>query len=148
MTQPGSVEPAATSRERVRFAAFEFHRLPSGSCRARVVLEWQPQQPFVGEAEGVASPAGMLRVAAQAAVTALESAIAGRVKIELLGVKALRAFDTNVVIVSLTAHGDGPSRRIVGSCLAEAALERGAAMAVLNATNRMLGNVLARIGRL
>jgi hypothetical protein len=111
------------------------------------VLEWQPGDPYAGEAEGVASQAGMLRCAAQAAVTALESAIAGRIKFELLGVKALRAFDANVIIVSLTTQGEGPSRRIVGSYLAEDDLERGAALAVLHATNRLMGNVFARVGR-
>lgn len=148
MSQPGSVPAAGSSRERVKFAVFEFNRLPSGNCRARVVLEWQPGEPHIGEAEGVASQAGMLRCAAQAAVTALESAIAARVRFDLLGVKALRAFDSNVIIVSLTTHGEGPSRRIVGSYLAEDDLERGAALAVLHATNRLLGNVAARMGTL
>lgn len=135
-------------RDRVKFAAFEFRRLPSGSCHSRVVLEWQPGVPHVGEAEGIMSQAGMLRCAAQAAVTALESAISGRVTFELLGVKSLRAFDSNVIIVSLTTHGEGPARRIVGSYLAEEDLERGAALAVLHATNRLLGNVFARVGTL
>jgi hypothetical protein len=94
------------------------------------------------------SQAGMLRCAAQAAVAALESAIGRRVTFELLGVKSLRAFDANVIIVSLTTQGDGPARRIVGSYLAESDLERGAALAVLHATNRVLGNVFARIGSL
>ncbi|HWP39122.1 MAG TPA: hypothetical protein VNL18_16360 [Gemmatimonadales bacterium] len=145
MSQPAG--PVPPSRERVKFSAFEFHRLPSGNCRARVVLEWQPGDPHTGEAEGVASQTGMLRCAAQAAVTALESAIAGRIRFELLGVKSLRAFDANVIIVSLTTQGEGPSRRIVGSYLAEDDLERGAALAVLHATNRLMGNVFARVGR-
>lgn len=94
------------------------------------------------------SQAGVLRCAAQAAVLALESAIGRRVTFELLGVKSLRAFDANVIIVSLTTHGEGPARRIVGSYLAEDDLERGAALAVLHATNRLLGNVFARVGSL
>ena len=137
-----------SSRERVKFAQFEFRRLPSGTCRARVVLEWRPGDTHVGEAEGTVSQAGMMRCAAQAAVTALESAIDRKVTFELLGVKSLKAFDSNVIIVSLTTHGDGPARRIVGSYLAEEELERGAALAVLHATNRLLGNVSARIAKL
>ena len=58
----------ASVRERLRFVEFEFRRLPSGGCQARVVLEWSPEQRFVGVAEGIASQTGALRCAAQAAV--------------------------------------------------------------------------------
>ena len=60
---------------------------------------------------------------------------------ELLGVKAVRAFDATVVIVSVACH-NGVAVRLVGSCLRETDLPRGAALAVLNATNRVLGNVI------
>lgn len=136
---------ASGVRERVRFSEFDFRRLPSGGCQARVVLEWQPGQQYVGVAEGIASAAGALRCAAQAAVFALELAIEKRITFELLGVKALRAFDATVVIVSLASHRESESMRIVGSYLTDDGRERGAAIAVLHATNRLLGNVMARI---
>lgn len=131
-------------RERLRFSEFEFRRLPSGGCQARVVLEWLPAQQFVGVAEGIASATGSLRCAAEAAVRAIEQSISVPMTFELLGVKALRAFDSTVVIVSLSTHRDGESRRIVGSYLTEDGRERGAALAVLNATNRLLGNLFVR----
>ena len=61
---------------------------------------------------------------------------------ELLGVKAVRAFDATVVIVSLAVQGEGRAHRVVGSYLTENDTARGAALAVLNATNRILGNRL------
>ena len=61
---------------------------------------------------------------------------------ELLGVKAVRAFDATVVIVSLSTNGEGTDRRVVGSVLTEDDAARAAALAVLNATNRILGNRL------
>jgi hypothetical protein len=61
---------------------------------------------------------------------------------ELLGVKAVRAFDATVVIVSLAVQGEGSGHRVVGSYLTETDAARGAALAVLNATNRILGNRL------
>src|SRR3972149_802186 len=79
-----------------------------------------------------------------AAVRAIEQSINVRVTIELLGVKALRAFDSTVIIVSLSTHLEAESRRIVGSYLTEDGRERGAALAVLNATNRLLGNPVVR----
>jgi hypothetical protein len=135
---------ASAVRERLRFAEFEFRRLPSGGCQARVVLEWMPGQQFVGVAEGMASATGSLRCAAEAAVRAIEQALTVPMTLELLGVKALRAFDSTVIIVSLSTHRETESRRIVGSYLTEDGRERGSALAVLNATNRLLGNLFVR----
>ena len=130
------------SRERLKFLEFEFSTLPDGNCRARVVLEADPGQQFAGEAQGLGSPTGQLRCAAEAATEALRQAVAGRMAFELLGVKAVRAFDAMVVIVSLSHHNGEPARRLVGSCLSDESENRCAALAVLNATNRLLGNTI------
>jgi len=129
--------------ERLRFAEFTLDRLPNGRCRARVGLTWRDSEQFTGEGEGLASQAGELRCSAQACVIALGQAVKeGGLSFELLGVKAVRAFDATVVIVSLAVHGEGSGTRVVGSYLTEADTPRGAALAVLNATNRILGNRL------
>jgi hypothetical protein len=127
--------------ERLRFAEFVLDRLPNGRCRAKVGLTWRDSEAFTGESEGLCSQAGELRCAAQACVNALCQAVQGEAAFELLGVKAVRAFDATVVIVSLatTAEGD---QRVVGSVLTEDDPGRAAALAVLNATNRILGNRL------
>jgi hypothetical protein len=52
----------------------------------------------------------------------------------------VRAFDATVIIVSLSAREPGGARRLVGSYLTDTDPPRGAALAVLNATNRMMGN--------
>jgi hypothetical protein len=128
--------------ERLRFAEFILDRLPNGRCRARVGLTWRDSEQFTGEGEGLASQAGELRCSAQACVIALGQAVQGGLSFELLGVKAVRAFDSTVVIVSLAVHGEGSGTRVVGSYLTETDTPRGAALAVLNATNRILGNRL------
>lgn len=135
------MSPPNPSSERLRFAEFTLDRLPNGRCRARVGLTWKESEQFTGESEGLASQAGELRCAAQACVSALAEAVDG-LSFELLGVKAVRAFDATVVIVSLAAHGEGSGHRVVGSYLTENDTARGAALAVLNATNRILGNRL------
>jgi len=126
---------------RLKFSEFDFDTLPDGRCRARVGLEKGDEESYEGSSEGLSSPTGDLRCAAQAAVHALEHAVEGKVDLELLGVKSVRAFDSTVVIVSLACH-EQESRRMVGSCLSEGHHARGAALAVLNATNRMLGNLV------
>jgi hypothetical protein len=105
-------------------------------------LTWSDGRRFEGSSDGVSSQTGELRCCAVAAVNALEQAVQPRVTFELLGVKAVRAFDATVVIVSLSARAE-QATRLVGSCLTEADPPRGAALAVLNATNRLLGNYLA-----
>lgn len=126
--------------ERLRFAEFVLDRLPNGRCRARVDLTWQGTQKFTGDSEGLASQAGELRCAAQACVNALLDAVQGNVRFELLGVKAVRAFDSTVIIVSLSSQSEQGGHRVVGSYLTNDDTARGAALAVLNATNRILGN--------
>jgi hypothetical protein len=124
--------------ERLRFVGFKLDRLPSGECRARVTLAWPEDGPrFEGEARGLTSQAGELRCAAQAALQALAQAVRDP-SFELVGVKAVRAFDATVVIVSLGLPGHSEGPRVVGSYLTEGDPPRGAALAVLNATNRLL----------
>jgi hypothetical protein len=123
--------------DRLRFVGFKLDRLPSGECRARVTLAWPDGPRFEGEARGLTSQAGELRCAAQAALQALAQAVRDPA-FELVGVKAVRAFDATVVIVSLGLPGHSEGPRVVGSYLTEGEPPRGAALAVLNATNRLL----------
>jgi hypothetical protein len=131
-----------SSQQRVRFDEFGLERLPSGRCIARVRLRFQELDRFDGTSEGLASPAGELRCSAQACVTALQEYVGATPAFELLGVKAVRAFDATVVIVSIAVRGDSAGgNRLVGSVLIDDGdVARGAALAVLNATNRLLGN--------
>lgn len=141
-TKSGSPDASRATDERLRFHEFGFQRLANGRCRAKVVLTWSDGRRFEGSADGVSSQTGELRCCAVAAVHALEHAVQGHLTLELLGVKAVRAFDATVVIVSLSARAE-QTIRLVGSCLTETDPPRGAALAVLNATNRLLGNYLA-----
>lgn len=131
--------------ERVRFVGFALDRFPNGDCRARVTLEWGGLEPVVGEARGHGSEAGELRCAAQACLNAL-TAVIRETAFELLGVKAVRAFDSSVVIVSLAVSGQAHGPRLVGSYLADQDLPKGAALAVLNATNRLAARHLPHQG--
>lgn len=132
--------PSPTMPDRLRFSDFALERLSNGRCRARVTLTWVDDQEFKGECDGLASQAGELRCAAQACVESLAQSVGGAVHFELFGVKAVRAFDSNVVIVSLALTGESGAHRVVGCCLTDGDTARGAALAVLNATNRVLGN--------
>ena len=122
---------------RVRFVGFKLDRLQTGECRAHVTLAGPAGDRFEAEASGLASQAGELRCAAQAALQALTQAVPSPA-FDLVGVKAIRAFDATVVICSLSMRGVASGPRVVGSCLTDSEAARGAALAVLNATNRLL----------
>src|SRR5215212_10162108 len=122
-------------RERVKFADFSFTRTPAGQCSAEVTLEWDGTL-YTGKAMGQSSPLGDFLVAAEATLRALDDFTKNSLQLELLGVKHIRAFDSNLVIVSVSVREEGQYVRLVGCYLAENDTRRGAAMAVLNATNR------------
>ena len=132
-TAPFSV----SSQGRLRFSDFSLERLASGLCAARVALTWPNAPPFVGEATGLSSQAGEMRCAAQACLAAIALAIPD-CGLELVGVKSVRAFDATVVIASRATQGKLESPRVVGSSLVRDDVPRGAALAVLSATNRIL----------
>ena len=134
--------PLQARRERLRFSDFRFQRTTDGRCMAEVELEWVDGIKVRGSASGQSSATVDLRVAAEAALRALEKFVEGNLAFELIGVKAIRAFDANVVIVSVSNRKTGP-QRLLGSCLVEGDPVRGAAVAVLSATNRVMGNFIA-----
>lgn len=134
-----AVVPFNSRRERVRFADFSFSRTPSGQCSAEVSLEYDTVL-FRGRSIGQSSPLGDFRVAAEATLRALQDFVKDSMTFELLGIKHVRAFDSNLLIVSISLRESHQVTRLVGCYLAETDTRRGAAMAVLNATNRILGN--------
>ena len=140
-TDPNGIVPVSVRRERLRFADFSFTRTPAGQCSAEVSLEWD-NMIFSGRAIGQSSPLGDFRVAADAALRALEDFAKDAMHFELLGIKHVRAFDSNLLIVSVSLREKSQITRLVGCFLAETDTRRGAAMAVLNATNRVLGNYI------
>lgn len=134
--------PIQGQRSRLRFTSFTFSRASDGRCTVEVELEWTEGQRVRGSSTGQSSPTVDLRVSAEAALRAIEAFSDGSMAFDLIGAKSVRAFDANVVIVSIENRREGP-RRLLGACLVEDDPCRGAVVAVLSATNRVLGNFIA-----
>lgn len=126
--------------ERLRLDEFRFWRTQAGQCFAEVELAHAGDVRVIGRATGASSPTGDLRTAAEATLRAMESFTKGAVRLDLMGVKSLRAFDASVVIVAVSARLEGNTQQLLGCFLAEQDPIRGAVVAVLNATNRIIGN--------
>jgi hypothetical protein len=130
-------------RERLRFDDFRLDRFPNGRCVARVGLQWTRGRTFTGEAEGTQTKQGELQAAAKAALNAAADSVWGRVALELKGVKAVRAFDAWVVVVSVSARIENLDFRLLGAFPSPGTdISRGAVLAVLDATNRVLQRYL------
>jgi hypothetical protein len=114
-------------------------RFPNGRCRSSVRLGWTQGKVFTGEAEGTQTKQGELQASASAAMNAAASSVGGRLGLELRGVKAVRAFDSWVVVVSVSARSGTLNLKLLGAfpCVGMDTA-RGAVMAVLNAVNRVL----------
>lgn len=125
--------------DRLRFSGFDFRKLPSGLGSAAVTLEWKGTERFVGRAEGVSSAFADLRLAVDATLKALAEFTRHKDVFELVGVKSVRAFDANVVMVSVLARRDGKPVQLVGCRIADGDPLRSAVLATLQATNRLLG---------
>ena len=127
------------SRNRLKFVSLQFENTSDGR-QAKVILGMHPDLMYIGTAECSEAAGGELKCAARATVDAVHRAASETERIlELVGARAVKAFDATVVIVSLWARLGGGKRRLVGSYLAEDGDAKGAAIAVLNATNRLLG---------
>jgi hypothetical protein len=121
---------------RVRFNNFELKRSQSGQCSAEVTLEMDGAL-HRGKSAGPSSPLGDLRISAEACLRAL-AGCCGDDGFELMAVKHIRAFDSNLAIVSISHRQGAAMYPLVGVYLAKDDVCRGAAIAVLNATNRIL----------
>jgi hypothetical protein len=133
--------PAPEPRRRVRFVSARMATPRIGRARAEVELEWGGGT-FADAVEGETGSAMELRHAAQATLGALGGILDGRMQFTLVGIKSFRAFDTDVVVVLLRTDNINP---LIGASLATSDPYRSAALAVLNATNRVLGNYLNNV---
>lgn len=127
-------------RRRVRFVGAEREETRDGHVRIHAELEWKGER-YRGSAAGDSGALIELRTAGHAALQAVEKLTNDELKLRLIGVKQLRAFDTELVVASLV-RTEGEMQRFVGSVLATSDPPRAACLAVLNALNRTLGNFL------
>ena len=132
------------SESRPKLTSFGLEELRNGDTRAVVELTWADGDLTRGSRTGHSGEPGTMRSAAQACLDALAPKL-GAVAFELLGVKAVRAFDATVVVVSLSVIGGVSGPRLVGSALVEeSGISRGAVIAVLQATNRLTASPMHR----
>ncbi|NIP78873.1 MAG: hypothetical protein GWM90_06600, partial [Gemmatimonadetes bacterium] len=111
-----------------------------GRTAITVRLEWDGQV-HEGTASGERGLAIELKTTAHAAVRALEQLTGQDLDLRIIGVKLIHAFDSDLMVASLL-RGDGSRSRFVGAVVVSDEPNAAAALAVLSALNRLLGNFL------
>jgi hypothetical protein len=98
---------------------------------------------YSGESEGNQTLEGEVRASAEAALQAAMGATGGTLDLDLRGTKALRVFDSWVVVVMVRAWIDGEPRQLLGAYpCPDDDTARGAVVAALDAINRVLSRYL------
>ena len=131
-------------RQRLRFEELVHESGPDGRCRVGVRLAWH-ERTFECFAEGLETHQGRIRATAEATLGTALAAAGKRVHLDLVGVKAVRAFDGWVVVVRVNGQANGTTYKLLGSasCEEEARITHTAVQAVLDATNRLLERYVA-----
>ena len=145
------METVNTVRSRLKFDALEHVKTPDGSGRVSVRLEWAGES-FEGTVSCLETQQGVIKAASQAtliatlASTRANSAEGDPLELEVVGVKAVRAFDGWVVVTRVNGHHGSDDLRLLGAapCEREEDLPGAAVKAVLNASNRVMEQRVAR----
>ena len=143
MNTPSSV------RSRLRFDGLDHEITPDGSGIVSVRLEWGGQM-YEGSVQCLETVQGVIKAASQATLAATLASTHQpanhRVELEVVGVKAVRAFDGWVVVTRINGTSGEERLRLLGAapCEAEEDLPSAAVKAVLNASNRVMEQHIAR----
>lgn len=131
-TRPGTTRDG----RRLHFVSADLERLPGSRLRITVTLSDQGTD-HRGESEGVGDRQVELRLAARATLDAVGGALDHPDFVELVGLKQIHVFDADLVLVAVRT-ADDPSRRLLGAVPVDDDPCRTAAVATLDAVNRVI----------
>ncbi len=123
---------------RVKFVRASLDQPAPNQCVAKVELEHSESGSCVGSATGGCRDEEGLRATAQATAEALMQAVGGGHQLQVHGVELFDAFGKSAVLVHLADQHRERTQALMGFCMAGEDPTRAAALAVLNAANRVL----------
>ena len=146
------METPSHVRSRLKFDRLDHTTTPDGSGRVSVTLEWggkvfEGTVPCLETQQGILQAASLATIRATLASRSSNGSTNGSVlALEMGGVKAVKAFDGWVVVTRLTGSRGEERWRLLGAapCEGEDDLPNAAVKAVLNASNRVLEQPIAR----
>jgi hypothetical protein len=128
---------------RLQLQGCTLERRAGGRTRVTVAFDapWL-DAPLSSMQEGSTCPGGDLRLAARATLDVLTIATGHRLSFDLVGVKPTRAFDCNVMLVSVVARDGDNATRLLGVAVNEIRQELAAVHATVHAVNRVVSSLL------
>ncbi len=123
---------------RVRFVGAATESVQPTRRAVSVSLERQGE-PYIGRAQDGSSLVDELRHAAEATLAALRQVVGGETQLGLTTVGPIVALGQNFVLAVVKVTHLGHTHTLLGVCPRTATAARDAALAVLGATNRVLG---------
>ena len=134
----GDSSYAGAAERRLYFEDVEVRGSRASGSTCKVTLK-RGDAAWVGEADGIESARTRIELAARAALTAIKNFEGHRRAWELVGVKRVDAFDTAFVFVGVETWIGRDRTLLTGSCEIKDSAETSAVLAILDATNRWLG---------
>jgi hypothetical protein len=132
----------------IRFVEAEVDIVPDEQCQAVVKFEGSSSNPVTATAQGGSGQADQLRAVARAAADAVSEMFDTEgVRVRVRGVQLVEAFAQTIIVVSLAASKGPRTQMLLGVSDGGEDLTRATAVAVLNATNRFLGQLDAEVRR-
>jgi len=126
---------SSTLQRRLRFDRAEVEQSPGGGCTVTVTLSFG-QRVIEGSATDDGSSGGTPRVAAAAALKAVEKAVANRFSCALADVDRVTALGKDLIAVLVDVTFEGRDVQVFGSCQISGSEVDAAVKSSLNATNR------------
>ncbi len=122
---------------RYLFAGYEFERKLAHRVRCRVTLRLEGED-YIGSAEGADIEKGRIRVAAQAALNAVELGEEHQIGFALDGVRLIDSFESPIVVAAVFGLSGRTRTFLAGAAPVTESPEHGAILAALKATNRWI----------
>ena len=147
--QPERMETIQSVHSRLRFDSLEHVTTPDGSGRVSVRLEWRGES-YERTVSCLETQQSIIKAASEAALIAMLASTEGertqKIELEVIGVKAVKAFDGWVVVTRIHGSAGVDTYQLLGAapCELETDLPSAAVKAVLNASNRVLEQRVAR----
>ena len=139
-----SEQPPAPARvhnaRHVYFEDLELRGSRSKGSTCKVTLR-HGASSWTGESEGMESTRSRVELAARATVAAIRQCDGSGRALEVAGVRTVDAFDTRFVLVGVETWSGRDRSLLTGTCEIRESAEIAAALAVLDATNRLLSQI-------
>lgn len=136
-----SLAPPRTSNARqVYFEDLELRGSRSKGSTCKVTLR-RGTSAYTGESEGIESTRSRVELAARATVAAVRQVAGNGRPLDVVGVRVMDAFDTRFVFAAVETWTGRERSLLTGTCEIRESAEIAAALAVLDATNRLMSQL-------